>query len=417
MTPATDERRIIILGATGSIGRSTLEVVRHLAARGGRTYRVVGVAASRNGSELARIAREFRVEAAALADGDATLDLPSGVRSFRGVDSARELIDAVARPGDLVMAAMVGFAGVAPTLLAIERGCTIALANKETLVAAGEVVMAAARRRGVALLPVDSEHSAIAQCLPLRGTPAEEAACREDTRDPVAARGIRRIVLTASGGPFRTWPLERMARAAPEEALRHPTWSMGAKNTIDSATMMNKALEVIEAHWLFDLPADRIEALIHPQSIVHGFVEFDDGSVLAQLSPPDMRLPIQVALTWPDRAPGSTAALDFSSLRALTFEPIDPRRFPAMALAHRVVREGGTLGAILNATNEIAVAAYLRGSIHFGRISSLVAEALDSVPRRAVATIDDIIAADADARAFAAERCHAAPQEMSAWTH
>jgi len=404
------ERRLILLGATGSIGRSTLDVVRHLRASGGPEYRVAGVASARNATELSRIAREFGVEGVALADGGAALDVPAGVHHFSGPDAARDLIDAIARPGDMVMAAMVGFAGVAPTMLAIERGCTVALANKETLVAAGELVMAAARRHGTTLLPVDSEHSAIAQCLP----GAESAAA--SAHPP---RRIRRIVLTASGGPFRTWPLERMEHAPVEDALRHPTWSMGAKNTIDSATMMNKALEVIEAHWLFGLPAERIEAIIHPQSIVHGFVEFDDRSVLAQLSPPDMRLPIQYALTWPDRSPGATPILDFEAMRTLVFEPIDPVRFPAISLAHRVVREGGTAGAILNAANEIAVTAYLGGSIRFGRIASLVRDALDSIPAVPVRSMDDVIAADAAARDFVRERAAAHAEgapEAATWT-
>ncbi len=400
MTGAPAERRLIVLGATGSIGRSTLDVVRHLHAIGSHRFRIVGVAAGRSAGELATIAAEFGAEAAALAGDDAIDALPRGTRLFRGRDAALEMVDAVARPGDMVMAAMVGFAGLAPTLRAIERGCTVALANKETLVAAGALVTDALRRHGATLLPVDSEHSAIAQCL----------------RD-AGSRPIRRIVLTASGGPFRTWPLERMARATPEEALRHPTWSMGAKNTIDSATMMNKALEIIEAHWLFDLPEARIEAIIHPQSIVHGFVEFEDRSVIAQLSPPDMRLPIQYALTHPTRVEGCTPILDFEAMRTLVFEPVDRERFRAIDLARRVVRDGGSAGATFNAANEEAVAAFLRGDIAFGRIAAIVEEALDALPPAPVTGFDDIARADAEARRFVRERSPTPRHEGAAsWT-
>ncbi|MBM4113033.1 MAG: 1-deoxy-D-xylulose-5-phosphate reductoisomerase [Phycisphaerae bacterium] len=400
MPSAPTERRLILLGATGSIGRSTLDVVRHLNASARHRFRVVGMAAGRNASELAAVASEFRCDAVALAgEGPAEWPTPAPSERFHGPDAALELVERVARPGDLVMAAMVGFAGLAPTLRAIEKGCTIALANKETLVAAGSLVNEALARHRTRLIPVDSEHSAITQCLQDAG-----------------ARAIRRIVLTASGGPFRTWPIERMRSAPPEEALRHPTWSMGAKNTIDSATMMNKALEVIEAHWLFGLPAERIEAIIHPQSIVHGFVEFDDCSVLAQLSPPDMRLPIQYALTWPERVEGRTAALDFDALRSLVFEPVDGERFPAIELAHRVVRDGGSSGAIFNAANEEAVAAYLRREIPFGSISTLVRAALDSLPAEPVRTFEQVSAADAASRAFVRERARDRTTEgATAW--
>jgi len=220
-------------------------------------------------------------------------------------------------------------------------------------------------------------------------------------------------VLTASGGPFRTWPRERIANAAVEDALRHPTWSMGSKNTIDSASMMNKALEVIEAHWLFDVPADRVDVLVHPQSIVHGFVEFDDGSVLAQLSPPDMKLPIQCALTWPERRDGCTKRLDFAALRSLDFEPVDHERFPAVSLGTRAIERGGTTGAILNAANEEAVAAYLRRAIPFGRITALVTEALDALPAAPIRTLADAERADAAARRFVRERVADAPPAAS----
>jgi len=407
MSGSNSERRLILLGATGSIGRSTLDVLRHLRATGGPRFRLAGVAAGRSADALAVIAEEFAEDqpALALADESADLVVPSAAQGthatvHRGPDAALQMIEQIARPGDFVMAAMVGFAGLAPTLAAIERGCTIGLANKETLVAAGALVTAAARRRGVALLPVDSEHSAIIQCL----------------RDG-SSRGVRRIVLTASGGPFRTWPAERIAQAPVEDALRHPTWTMGAKITIDSATMMNKALEVIEAHWLFDLPADRIEVVVHPQSIVHGFVEFDDGSVLAQLSPPDMRLPIQLALTWPERLDGCTPRLDFDALRSLQFEPVDHERFPAVGLAARVIERGGTAGAILNAANEEAVSAYLRRAVPFGRITALAAEALSAIRSEPIRSLADAERADKAARRFVRERTTTtAPMDATAWT-
>ncbi|MFO0895477.1 MAG: 1-deoxy-D-xylulose-5-phosphate reductoisomerase [Phycisphaerales bacterium] len=373
--------RLIILGSTGSIGGSTLEVVRHL--RGmGRAVEVVGLATGRSGEALAAQAREMGVRHLALAEGDAP-DLPAGCTLHRGADGALALVDAVARPGDVVMAAMVGYAGLAPTLAAIERGCPIALANKETLVAAGALVTAAAARRGVPLLPVDSEHNAIFQCL-RSGAPRE----------------VRRIVLTASGGPFRTWERDALRSAPPSAALQHPTWRMGPKITIDSASMMNKALEVIEAHWLFDLPAERIDAIVHPASVVHGLVEFQDGSVIAQLSPPDMKLPILSALAWPERLPGCSPQLDWTRLRSLAFEPVDHERFPAIGLGWQVVRRGGTSGAVLNAANEEAVRAYLAGEVSFGCMTDLVAGALESVEAPPLSSLRDVVDADARAREF-----------------
>ncbi|MBL9147068.1 MAG: 1-deoxy-D-xylulose-5-phosphate reductoisomerase [Phycisphaerae bacterium] len=383
MSDAT--RRLVILGSTGSIGTSTIAVVRHLnalRAREGKPPRftIVGLAAHANGELVREQAREFGVQKTALAQGS------NGDFTHVGPNSALQLVEDVARPGDIVMGAMVGAAGLPATLAAIERGCDIALANKETLVAAGSIVMPAARSKGVALLPVDSEHSAIAQCL----------------RAGTAPREVRRLVITASGGPFRTWPIERMRTAGPADALKHPTWSMGQKITIDSASMMNKALEVIEAHWLFDLPAEKIDAIIHPQSIVHSFVEYVDGSTIAQLSPPDMKLPIQCALTWPERLEGCSPAMPWSTLRGLDFEPVDHERFPAIGLAWQVIREGGTAGAVLNAANEIAVASFLRGEIPFLTISETVAEALATLRPRPVTTLDDVLEADRQARAWTA---------------
>jgi 1-deoxy-D-xylulose-5-phosphate reductoisomerase len=379
-----EARRIIVLGSTGSIGTATLEVVAHLSSIGGPDYQVVGLAAGSNTALVTEQARRFGVRDVAMADAAASVALPSTLNVLRGPDAALELIERVARPGDMVMAAIVGVAGLAPVLAAIERGCHIALANKETLVAAGEVVREAVARRRVELLPVDSEHSAVFQCL------------RSGT-----IREVERLVLTASGGPFRTWSADRTRNATVAEALRHPTWQMGRKVTIDSASLMNKALEVIEAHWLFDLPSSRIDAIVHPQSIVHSFVEFRDGSTIAQLSPPSMKLPIQYALTWPDRAPGCSPTIAWDAMRSLEFEPVDHDRFPAIGLAKRVIDSGGSAGAVLNAANEVAVEAFIEGTLLFGDIPLVVTEALDGLAVRPVRTLTEVLAADREAREFA----------------
>ena len=325
------------------------------------------------------------VEHVAIADETVAAEVGEVANVYAGPDAATQLVEAVAGSGDLLLGAIVGAAGLPATLAAIERGCDVALANKETLVAAGELVMPLVRDRGTVLLPVDSEHSAIAQCL----------------RSGRSADEVRRLVLTASGGPFRTWSRERMAAAVPADALAHPTWSMGRKITIDSATMMNKALEVIEAHWLFGLPAERIEVVVHPQSVVHSFVEFLDGSVLAQLGPPDMRTPIQYALTWPERWDGCSRTLDWATFRRLDFEPVDHGRFPAVELAFEVVRRGGTAGAIFNAANEEAVAAFLEGTIGIPGISQVVRDVLDGLASGPVRTLDDVQRADRAARSLA----------------
>ena len=385
-------RRLIVLGSTGSIGTNTLDVVAHLArvadaAGGPAPFEVVGIAGNANGRLLGEQARRFQVGHVAVADPTAAVDAPGAVL-LRGPDAALELVQRCARRGDIVMGAMVGAAGIPATLAAIERGCDIALANKETLVAAGAIVMDAVRRHGVQLLPVDSEHNAIAQCL----------------RSGRSIDEVRRLVITASGGPFRTWTKERVRAATVRDALNHPTWSMGQKVTIDSASMMNKALEVIEAHWLFDLPASRIDAIVHPQSIVHSFVEFVDGSVIAQLSPPDMRTPIQYALTWPARVEGCSRRTDWTTFAKLDFEPVDHDRFPSIKLAWRVVNEGQDAGAILNAANEIAVAAFLRGEIPFPQITELVAEALDALPRRTPRSLAEVLASDEAARQWTLDR-------------
>lgn len=380
-------RRLIVLGSTGSIGVNTLAVVAHLHELGAASFEIVGLAAGSNEARLREQAARFNVPAVALAE-------PNGAKPFNGVkqvftgdDAAAQLIDAVAQPGDLVVGAMVGAAGLPATLRAIERGCDVALANKETLVAAGAIVMPLAREKGISLIPIDSEHSAIFQCLQAGRSPQE----------------VKRVTLTASGGPFRTWSKERVSRATVEEALNHPTWSMGEKVTIDSASLMNKALEIIEAHWLFGLPAEKIRVLVHPQSIVHSLVEFIDGSVIAQLNPPDMRLPIQYALTWPERKAGCSPGLDLAALKRLDFEAVDSERFPAVDLAFEAIQRGGSAGAVLNAANEEAVRAFLARRIAFYRIPELVAAALRTVPGGAIATLEDCLAADRAARAFIAQ--------------
>jgi len=395
MSQGAGPRRVLVLGSTGSIGVQTLEVVSHLASvaasRGeGAPAEVVGLAAGSRGEALASQARSLGVADVALADGDAALEgLGRSVRVRRGEDAAERLVREV--EADVVVAAMVGAAGLPATLAAVELGRDVALANKETLVAAGMLVVPAARRTGSRLLPVDSEHSALWQCLHAIAGPD-----RCPPMDPPA--GVGRLVLTASGGPFRTASAREVYDATPERALAHPTWKMGPKVTIDSASLTNKALEVIEAHWLFGFPADRIGVVVHPQSIVHSFVEFLDGSVLAQLGPSDMRMPIQYALTHPLRPPAPGPTLDLGGLGRLEFEPPDEVRFPALALARRVIEGGGTAGAVFNAANEAAVEAFLDGRIPFGRIGELTADACEALPPQPVAGLADVRRADAAAR-------------------
>jgi 1-deoxy-D-xylulose-5-phosphate reductoisomerase len=387
-----ESRRLIILGSTGSIGVGVLDVVEHLsgAEEPGPTFEVIGLAAGRRGDMLEAQALKFGVKDLAIADAAAASTIGKA-RSLRiGANAALELIQDIARPGDLVVAAMVGAAGIPSVLAAIEQGCDIALANKETLVAAGGLVTAAAARRGIKILPIDSEHAALHQCLRAGNAPAE----------------VSKLVLTASGGPFRTWSIDRIRSATIEEALDHPTWKMGPKVTIDSATMMNKGLELIEAHWLFGIDADRLDAIIHPQSVVHSFVEFTDGSSLAQLSPPDMRMPIQYALCHPHRVSGCAPSLDYSKLRELVFEPVDHDRFPSIGLALEAIRAGGTAGAIFNAANEVAAESFCNGDMPFGRIAEVVADVIDRIPSVPATDLESILAADAEARAAA--QAHAA---------
>lgn len=377
-------RRIILLGSTGSIGESTLDVLRHMRDVPGLEFELVGLSAGARGGALLAQAKEFDVHDISLADSKVASGLDFDGTLHTGPGSARDLVESIARPGDLVIAAIVGSAGIDAVLAAIEAGCDVALANKEALVAAGSIVMPLAAERGVHIIPVDSEHSAIYQCLMGSGSDQE----------------IRRIVITASGGPFRGMDRETVRNATPSEALSHPTWEMGRKISIDSASMMNKALEVIEAHWLFGLSSDRIEVIVHPQSIVHSFVEYVDGSVLAQMGPPDMKTPIQYAITWPNRMDGCSDRMDWQSLQSLVFEQLDHEIFPPVNMARKVIESGGTAGAIFNAANEVAVEAFLNEEILFGGIHDLVSEALDHVPVQEVHSLADIEQADVAARTF-----------------
>ncbi len=372
-------KRVIILGSTGSIGCSALKVARDIPER----MEVVGLAAARSGAALAAQAVEFGVKHVALTEeaalGSLRGGLPEGVRVFAGEEGLVKLIEEV--EADVVLIAIVGTAGLRPALAAIAAGCDLAIASKEVLVMAGEIVMEAARRKGVAVLPVDSEHNAIFQCL--EGREAGE---------------VSRLILTASGGPFRTWSKERIAGATLAEALKHPTWEMGRKITIDSATLFNKGLEMIEARWLFGVPMERVDVIVHPQSIIHSMVEFIDGSVLAQLSHSDMCFPIQYAVTWPQRVRNSLRPLDFAALRQLDFEAARRADFPAIDLAVEAGTRGGTLPAIYNAANEVAVAAFVEGRLGFSGIWEVVARTMEAQAGEAGGSLEAILAADAWAR-------------------
>ncbi|MFQ3595382.1 MAG: 1-deoxy-D-xylulose-5-phosphate reductoisomerase [Sphingomonadaceae bacterium] len=370
-------RTITLLGATGSIGTSTLDLVT----RNPERFRIHAVASGRDWAKLAEIARAANAAVAVIADEagfaplrDALADTPTDVRA--GPDA---MVATAAETVDLVVAAIVGAAGLAPTLAALEAGTTVALANKEALICAGDVMTAAARRSGARILPVDSEHNAIFQVL-------------EDVER------ISRIVLTASGGPFRAKSLAEMADVTPAEAVRHPNWSMGAKISVDSATLMNKGLELIEAHHLFGVGPDRLGVLVHPQSLVHGLVEYVDGSVLAQLGPADMRVPIAHALAWPERIATPVNRLDLAAAARLDFEEPDRTRFPALALAEAALASGGCRPCVLSAANEVAVGAFLEGRIGFLDIAAIVSETLEALPAAPVATLAEVAAADAAAR-------------------
>ncbi len=382
-------RKLIVLGSTGSIGTNTLNVVDHLNRTNAASIQVVALAAGANAKTLIEQARWFKVKFVAIADAaqaQAVRQALPDATVFAGLDAALQLVKEVEATD--CAAAIVGVAGLAPTLQAIRQGLTISLSNKETLVAAGELVRPMLQTCGAKIIPVDSEHSAIFQCLN-----AHHSAHTHRTNS-----SIKRIVLTASGGPFRTADKSTLQNATVDQALRHPTWSMGPKITIDSATMMNKTLEIIEAHWLFDLPGEKIDLLIHPESVVHSFVEFTDNSTLAQLGPPDMRTPIQYALTYPNRVGSCSDAMDWSTLRGLSFEPVDFDRFKAPRLGYQVIEAGGTAGAVLNAANEAAVKAFLERRIPFGRIVELADEALSQIPTEPLDSLDAVMRADRLAR-------------------
>ena len=381
-------RRVVLLGSTGSIGVSTLKVAGELPER----VEVVGLAAGTNAVKLASQARATGVRQVAIHDASKEAELrallPAGVRVFCGPQGLVEL--ATLAEADIVLVAIVGTAGLMPALAAIEAGKDLAVASKEILVMAGEVITAAAARHGTALLPVDSEHNAIFQCLDGHRGGVEE---------------ISRLVLTASGGPFRKLPAAELAAVTPGMALKHPTWEMGPKITIDSATLFNKGLEMIEARWLFGIGMERIDVVIHPQSVIHSMVEFRDGSVLAQMSRPDMCFPIQYALTWPERLAGGLRPLDFPALGALEFEAPRHDDFPALRLARRAGLAGGTLPAVFNAANETAVEAFRDGRLSFPGIWACVAAVMERHEPRCAGSLDAVIAADRWAREAAAEQC------------
>ncbi len=372
-------KKIVVLGSTGSIGVSTLDV----AAAFPDALRVVGLGARRNIAVLREQIERFHPVAVAVSDELKARELKGLIGGTVRVLAGEEGIAGLARmeEADTVVSAIVGAVGLIPTLEAIRAGKGVALANKEVLVCGGEIIMGEASARGVQIMPVDSEHSALHQCL------------------RAGARGeVKRLILTASGGPFLNWTLEEMDGATPEDALKHPRWEMGKKVTIDSATMMNKALEMIEARWLFDIAPDRIDVLVHPESAVHSLVEFEDGSVIAQMSAADMRIPIQYALLYPKRTAGKWESLGMDDLMTLHFGKPDPVRFPALGLARRAMQVGGTLPAVLNAANEVAVERFLAGEIAFTRIAGLTAEVMQKHTSVDHPSLDEVLRADAWAR-------------------
>lgn len=381
---------VSVLGSTGSIGASTLDVLRRHPER----YRVVALTANRDVDALYRQCCEMHPDVAVMADGEAARNLAQRLRNIlpevhvlAGPDG---LVEAASLPAtEYVMAAIVGAAGLVPTLAAVKSGKRVLLANKEALVVSGRVFMDAARANDAMILPIDSEHNAVFQSMPA------------DFSGGLDKVGIRRIVLTASGGPFRTWTRDSLQHVTPDQACAHPNWEMGRKISVDSATMMNKGLEVIEAHWLFDAPPDRIQVVVHPQSVIHSMVEYVDGSVLAQLGNPDMRTPIAHALAWPERAESGVESLDLVSIGQLDFEAPDVKRFPCLKLAYDAVQAGGTAPAVMNAANEVAVDAFLSRRLSF----SGIAELIDAVCQRtAIDVADDlenIMVADAAARKIA----------------
>jgi 1-deoxy-D-xylulose-5-phosphate reductoisomerase len=386
-------RRVTILGSTGSVGCNTIDLLlRHPQA-----FAVEALTAHRNAARLAEQARAVGARFAAIADPTCHPALREALAGT-GIETgcgAQSLVEAAERPADWVMAAIVGAAGLAPTLAAIRRGVIVALANKEVLVCAGSLFMAEVARSAATLLPVDSEHNAIWQCL-----------------DPLRSDAVERIILTASGGPFREASTVEMRHASPQQAVAHPNWRMGAKISVDSATMMNKGLEVIEAHHLFRLPLDCVEVVVHPQSIVHGLVAYRDGSVLAQLGPPDMRTPIAYALAWPERIAAPTKRLDLAAIGRLSFEPPDEQRFPALRIAREAMLGGGGGPTILNAANETAVGAFLDGRIGFLDIVETVERTLAAIPAGRLDSLDDVYRFDEMARRTAAGLTFASARDL-----
>ncbi|NIA67299.1 1-deoxy-D-xylulose-5-phosphate reductoisomerase [Pelagibius litoralis] len=376
---ASQPRRLTVLGSTGSIGCSTLDLVE----RNREVFEIEALTANRSVSSLAAQAKQFGARLAVVADESCYQDLKEAL-SGTGIEAAAgpaAVAEAAARPADWVMAAIVGAAGLAPTLSAVRQGRIVGLANKETLVCAGSLMTAEVAACGAHLLPVDSEHNAIFQVL--------------DLEQPEA---VDRLILTASGGPFRKLSREAMATVTPQQAVAHPNWDMGAKISVDSATMMNKGLELIEAHYLFGVPEDRIDILVHPQSVIHSMVSYIDGSVLAQLGQPDMRTPIAYALAWPERMATPVERLDLGAIARLDFESPDDIRFPALALARAALRAGGTAPTTLNAANEEAVAAFLAGRIGFTEIAEVVEQTLEAHPSVSLSSLDEVEAADGIAR-------------------
>ena len=378
----TAQRSVSILGSTGSVGCSTLDLISHTPGQ----FRIEALTAHRNVALLAEQARKFRPRIAVVRDEASYADLKAALAGT-GIEvaaGAAAMAEAASRPVDWVMAAIVGAAGLEPTLQAIRQGAAVALANKECLVCAGDLMIAEVQRHGATLLPVDSEHNAIFQVF--------------DFDHPEL---VERITLTASGGPFRTWSRAQMAAVTPAEAVNHPNWSMGAKISVDSATMMNKGLELIEAYHLFPVTAAQIDVLIHPQSVVHSMVSYIDGSVLAQLGSPDMRTPIAYALGWPNRMAAPVERLNLARIGALSFEEPDDVRFPALALARGALETGGTAPTVLSAANEIAVNGFLSGKIGFLDIVGIVQTTLERMPSQRVASLGDVFAADIEARRMA----------------
>ena len=379
---AAGRRRISILGSTGSVGQSTIDLIE----RNPESFEVVALTANGNAEALAAQARRLGAKLAVVADETAYGVLKTAL-SGSGIEVAagREALIAAAQvPADWIMAAIVGAAGMEPTLAAIRQGVVVGLANKETLVCAGDLITEEVKSSGTTLLPVDSEHNAIFQVL-----------------DSERREGVERLILTASGGPFRCFSKAQMAAVTPAQALDHPNWDMGAKISIDSATMMNKGLELIEAVHLFDMPESRVDILVHPQSVIHSMVSYVDGSVLAQLGVPDMRTPIAYTLAWPERMAAPVDRLDLAKIAELSFEAPDPERFPALRLTREALRIGGDAPTILNAANEIAVASFLKNAIGFLEIAKIVEETLNGLPNGALTSLEDVLAADAAARRYA----------------